>query len=503
MQSRWRFAKNVIANLGRGGAAALVALLMPPILVRHMTPALYSVWVLILQVVAYMAYLDFGLQTAVGRYVAFANEKKDPDSRDGIFSTALAGLIAAGTIGVILIVVAAIAVQFIFPNIPAGLLPSMRAAILILGVSVALGLPASAWSGVAIGLQRYEIPAVATGLTRLLSAAGIVWAAIAGKSLVFMATIMALANLLSYMLQFAMLRRVAAEIRFRFDLITRPLVRELSGYCLSLTVWSFSMLLVSGFDLILVGRFQFNAITPYSVAVTLITFMAGIQNAIFGVVMPHAAELQARNNPRVLGELLVSTTKIGVLLILLMGLPLIVFARPIIGHWIGLRYAQSGGSILAILVLANMVRLTGTPYASILIGTGQQRLVIISPLMEGLTNLIASILLGLRYGAIGVAWGTLIGAVAAVAANVFYNLPRTQGNIGCSKVRYLREGMIIPGLCGIPVCVALSLAGSLRSIANQIDTLGWFLSTFACTLVIIRSSVKVGRAAVPFGVGQS
>lgn len=502
MQTRWRFAKNVVANLGRGSAAAVVALLLPPVLVRHMTPASYSVWVLVLQVVAYMAYLDFGLQTAVGRYVAFANEKQDTESRDGIFSTALAGLIAAGATGMILIVSVAIAVQFIFPGVPADLLPPMRAAILILGTSMALGLPASAWNGVFFGLQRYEIPALTTGIAKLLSAAGILWAAVSGKSLVFMATVMAVANLLAYALQFAMLRRVAPEIRFRIELITKNMIRELSGYCLSLTVWSFSMLLITGFDLILVGRFQFSAITPYSVAATLITFLAGVQYAVFGVIIPHAAQLQARNNPVALGDLVVSSTKMGVLVLLLIGLPLIVFATPIIGMWIGPQFARSGGSILAILVLANMVRLTGAPYASILIGTGQQRLVIVSPLMEGVTNFTASILLGLRYGAVGVAWGTLVGAVVAVLANVFYNLSRTQDSISCSKFRYVGEGMILPGLCGIPVCIALLVARLLPSIANQIDTLGWLLSSLACVLVIIGSGMKVGRAAVPFELGQ-
>src|ERR1022692_1826520 len=122
MGNRWRFAKNVFANLGRGSAAAFVALLLPPVLVRHMPPASYAVWVLVLQVVAYMGYLDFGLQTAVGRYIAFVHEKKDPESRDGIFSTALAGLAFAGFLGLILIGVAAAAVHWIFPNVPTTLL---------------------------------------------------------------------------------------------------------------------------------------------------------------------------------------------------------------------------------------------------------------------------------------------------------------------------------------------------------------------------------------------
>lgn len=455
-----------------------------------MTPASYAVWVLALQVVAYLGYLDFGLQAAVGRYIAFANEKKDANMRDGIFSTAFTGLSIAALLGLFLILAIAIASHHIFPSVPPALLAPMRMAMLIVGVSVAFGLPASAWNGVFIGLQRYEVPAITTGAGKLVSALGLILAAIAGRSLVFMAIVMAVANFLSYSLQYGMFRRIASEIRFRRELIARHLIKELSGYCFSLTVWSFSMLLINGFDLILVGRFQFGAVTPYSVSATLITFLAGVQTAIFGVIMPHAAELQARQNSEALGNLLVRATRLGVLFLLLTGLPLIVFAVPIFRVWIGPQFAHAGGGILVILVMANMVRLTAVPYASVLIGTGQQRLVIVSPLMEGAANLICSILLGFKYGAIGVAWGTLIGAVAAVLANIFYNLPRTRFSINCSPFRYVSEAMAIPALCGSPVCLALTATTLFKSMGRGIVTPAWLISICACAIVILRTSVR-------------
>lgn len=487
---RRRLIKNAVANLGRGGTAAVVAILLPPVLVRHMEPATYAVWVLILQLVAYVGYLDFGLQTAIGRYVAFANETKDTKWRDGIFSTAFAGLAVAALLGLMLILFAAAASPYIFPSIPVALFAPMRTAMLIVGVSVALGLPASAWNGVFIGLQRYEIPAITIGVGRLLSALGLILVAITGRSLVLMATVVAASNVFSYVLQFGMLRRVASEIRFRSELITRSLIRELSGYCFSLTVWSFSMLLVTGFDVVLVGRFQFASVAPYSISATLITFLGGIQNAIFGVIMPHAAGLHARQEAKALGHLLVKMTRFGVLLLLLTGLPLIVFAAPIIRIWIGSQYDQAGGSILVILVIANMVRLTGAPYASILIGTGQQRLVIVSPLMEGFSNIVASVLLGWKYGAIGVAWGTLIGAVVAVLANVIYNLPRTRDSINISQFRYLCEALAVPAVCGMPVCLALLVTTVWKSLGSAMVFPALLISIGSCAAFLLKATLN-------------
>jgi O-antigen/teichoic acid export membrane protein len=198
MPSRWRFAKNALASLGRGSTAAIVALVLPPVLVRHMTPAAYAVWVLVLQTAAYVSYLNFGLQTAIGRYVAFANEKKDIEQRDSVFSTAFAGLCCAALLSLVCLALATVGVPAIFPSVPSALIPQMRIALLLVGCSLAVELPTSACNGVFIGLERYEIPALTVGGGRMISALGVIAAALAGRSLVVMAAILAGANLLSY-----------------------------------------------------------------------------------------------------------------------------------------------------------------------------------------------------------------------------------------------------------------------------------------------------------------
>lgn len=460
-----------------------------------MAPASYAVWVLALQATAYLGYLDFGLQTAIGRYVALANANNDTKLRDGIFSTAFAGLSIAALLGFFVILAIALAAGSIFPAIPQQLLPALRMTMLIVGASLAIGLPASAWNGVFVGLQRYDIPAFTVGTGRLFSAIGLILASITGRSLVFMAVVMGATNLYSYALQFAILQRIAPDIRFRRELITVPIIKELSGYCVSLTVWSFAMLLIGGLDVFLVGRFDFPAVIPYAVSATLITFLAGVQNSIFGVIMPHATVLYANHDSRALGDLLIKTTKFGVLLLLLTGLPLIVFAAPIIGAWIGPQFAHVGGRILTILVIANVLRLTGTPYASILIGTGQQRLVIVAPLLEGVTNLFASVMLGMRFGAIGVAMGTLIGAVIAVSTNLFYSLPRTRSSIDVSMLGYLCKGLTAPALCGIPVVLALLATTLGKSCASATVIPSLLISFGACAILIYQGTFKKSLAA--------
>ena len=458
MTTRRRFIKNAVANLGRGGATALVAVFLPPLLVRHMTAVSYGVWVLVLQVAAYIGYLDFGLQTAIGRYIAYATERRDYQQLNSVFSTAFAGLVAAAFVGLLLLLAAAAVVPVVFPSIPAETVPIMRWALLILGASMALGLPASAWSGVFIGLQRYEIPALVIGGARLISAVGVVIAAFAGRSVITMAAIMAITNVLSYGVQYAAAKRILPDVKFMASMVRRATANELLHYCFVLTVMSFSMLLVTGFDLILVGRLQFNAVTAYSVSAAMITFVAGALSAVLNVMMPHAAALHARQDPEELGRLVVLSTQVGVILLIFSGIPPLIYAAPILRLWIGQQYVQVGYPILVVLLIANIIRLIGAPYATVLVSAGQQRLIKISPLTEGVSNLLASLVLGSMMGAIGVALGTLVGSVFGIAAHILYSMPRTDAEIRISRGEYVLSGVITPFLATTPLLLAAAFS---------------------------------------------
>jgi O-antigen/teichoic acid export membrane protein len=454
-----------------------------------MSAADYAVWVLVLQVSTYVNYLDFGLQTAVGRYVAFAHEKNDCEQRDTVFSTAFAALAGAALLSILLLLVATAAVRLIFPDLPAQSVTTMRWAMLILGISLALGLPASAWNGVFIGLQRNEIPAMTVGGSRLISALGVVVAALAGRSVVAMAAIMGGSYLVSYVVQYAAVRRMVPDLEFDRALVRRATAHELFSYCFGITVMSFSMLLITGFDLILVGRFEFPSVTPYSVAASIVAALSGGLAAVLNVMMPHAAALHAREDPEGLGRLVLNSTRIAVALLMLSGIPLLVYAGPILKIWIGQRFVANGQPILSTLLLANIIRLIGLPYAIVLIAAGQQRLIKAGPLTEGFSNFIASVVLGSVMGAMGVALGTLVGSLFSIASHLVYSMPRTYPTIRFSRRSWLWSGVLEPTLCCLPLLAAAALALSGRA---QLAQRPWlFISAFVvsgalCTIFLQR-----------------
>jgi O-antigen/teichoic acid export membrane protein len=186
----------------------------------------------------------------------------------------------------------------------------------------------------------------------------------------------------------------------------------------------------------------------------MVTFISGLLYAIINVILPHGATLHARQKAAELGELVISSTRMSVLLLVLSGIPILFYAGPIVRLWIGDAYVAKGTVLLAILIAANIIRLIGAPYSIAMVAAGQQSFMKVSPLVEGLSNFAASMLLGLHYGAEGIAYGTLIGAIAGMASHFWYSMPRTRTTILFERRRFLISGVLTPLFWTSPLLMA-------------------------------------------------
>jgi O-antigen/teichoic acid export membrane protein len=496
--ARFTFGKNAFANVSRASSSALLALVVPPFLTRALSPEKYGAWALALQLAAYVGYLEFGIQTAVGRFIAHANERSDFEHRNRIVSTALALLSGACVLALMLIAGLAAVLPKLFKQMPGPLYHDVRVALVLVGGSLALGLPASVFGGIFAGLQRYEIPAVIVAGSRIFSSILLIGIARHGGQITAMALCVAVVNLLSYLLQWLAYRRYASNILLSVRSVAPGAVRELVGYCTSLTVWSFGMLLISGLDLTLVGMLDFPRLAFYAIAATAVMFVAGLQNAVFTAMVPSTAVLHARRDAKRLGQVVLEGTRYGMLLLLLTGIPLLLWARPILQIWVGPVYALRTSALLQVLVVGNMVRLSAVPYVATLIGTGQQRLVILTPLLEGATNLSISVVAGYRWGAAGVAFGTLCGAIVGAGGNLFYNMPRTL-EVRFSIREYVVKSLLFPILCALPLATAFFLQSTLSGFPSSARVLTIFVGGALSGCLLWPLLVSVRGSSAPTG----
>lgn len=438
-----------------GSASAVMALVLPPILVRSLDKVVFGTWELVLQVGAYTAFLNFGIEVAVGRFVAYHTEQSQYEERNRVVSTAFAMLIVMALIGLLMVAILVALLPMMFHGMPASLVKEARIALALVGGALALRLPFNATNAVFIGLQQNRVPANITVISKVVLTIGLAVVAGLVHDLLSLAVVFSVTSVLTYLWQWNVFKRKAGFVEISKKFVSRKDVRSVASYCVSLTIWSVAMLMVSGLDTTIVGIFDYGSVAYYAVAASLVGFMIGFQNAVFSTLIPAGAAFAAKSTPEQVGQVLIRTSKYGTLILLATGIPVLLTARPILTFWVGKSYADAGTAILQILVFANIMRWTAGPYAMLLVATEKQRYVVVTPLIEGFTNLVFSVLLAWRFGVIGVAVGTLIGSFTGVLGNYTYNMNRTQDAIRFKLSDYYLQALWKPAACCLPLIIPL------------------------------------------------
>jgi O-antigen/teichoic acid export membrane protein len=341
---------------------------------------------------------------------------------------------------------------------PARLIGDVRGGILVLGMSAVFVLPFGAFLAAFTGLQSYGFPtALATG-SRILTTAGLAILLLLHGTLLQMVWLMALFNIATAFGQFLGWRRYAKKfVGFSFRLVDHESVSRLFKYGSALSIWTLANLFVSGLDMVIVGHYDFRNTGYYSIAASASNFMVLVVNSLFSPLLPAVSSLQSARTPQQLGGILIKATRYCVLLLCLIGLPLMIGPYSLLKLWVGHDYATRSALFLQILVLGNVIRQLGNPYALVLLATGQQHLATVAAVAEALVNLSLSIYLVQRFGAVGVAIGTLVGAFVSVGLHLTVSMKLTRSMISMSRRRFVLTGLLRPLLCVIPSTLLIVL----------------------------------------------
>lgn len=490
-----RLLKNSASNIAAGVANALLAVALPPILVRHLSAGEFSTWSVVLQLAAVVYVFQFGVQVAVGRYVAYATARGDTTLRRRIVSTAFAGMWLSSALALIVVLGMSALLPRWFPGMPEALRADARIALALIGSSLALGLPASVAAGVYSGLQRNDVPAIVIVTSRIAVAIALVVLAVRDLGLVPMAIAYAAIIGGAALFQLWILSAHHREFSFQRAAVSRSAGRELAGYCLSLTIWSAAMLVISGLDAVIAGRLDFRWAAYFGIAASAVALIVGLQSAMLQPLIAIAASLHSRGEKQKLGDLLIDSTRISTLVFLATIAPLFVAGEWLTRWWVGDAMGAEVLPIVRVLLLGVFVRQTLAPFATILLGTGEQRLMILPPVYEALAKLAASIGLGLWLGPIGVALGTLAGSAVCVVTNTVFTFPRVSG-VALDAGAFFMRGIVQPMLLFTPLLLiplfdaaqGIGVAFVLRTVLAAIVAAG--------TVVVALASLRRLRAVV-------
>jgi O-antigen/teichoic acid export membrane protein len=113
-----------------------------------------------------------------------------------------------------------------------------------------------------------------------------------------------------------------------------------------------------------------------------------------------------------------------------------------------------------------------------LVATDSQRIAIAGAIAEAVVNVTGSVYLAQHIGAIGVAYGTLVGSVVSMGLHFTINMHYTYSKFSVSRTRLFLDGLARPTLIAVPSLLLVRLWWSPTAPSFTPATwVAWALST--------------------------
>jgi O-antigen/teichoic acid export membrane protein len=446
--------RSVFSNWAGLGVNALLSLILTPILVHGLGGLYFGMYTLVAAVLDSCGLLDFGMRTALFRFLARFVGSGEREELDRTFAS---GIVIA-CCSTALILLATVASVFLMPRVftvaPADR-PVFQALLLLSGGSVATAFLSQNLGTYLCAFRRFDFYNLNSASIGILRAVLIVAALHSHGGVISVAAITLGCSLFSLVVSTRLVHLADPALRFSLRLISKSRIRELLRFSSRAFLGTLGDQLRFFIDSVVIGRVLGIAfITPFVIPGRLMVLFRemgfSLASPLSGVMTEHAGR---RDTPALSASFL-RATRLCLLLSLFVSLSLLVNGAWLIRFWVGPGYSSSY-PLMLILLAGYFLMLGQQPSVDLLLAQGRHQLRGWWNLGEGAANLGLSVYWGMHYGLIGIALGT---AAPMIFVQVFIQPWYALRTIEMPPSRYLREAFLRPVLVLLAVllvCVAL------------------------------------------------
>ena len=442
--------------------------LLPISLAALLPRANFTAWALAISLTSYVVVFQAGVQQAV---IAAAGRARDSEPQEEValpLAAALQFLAPLLLTASILALAIAVFARYLFPAIPHELLWEFQICFLSVYVaSLASSVSTIIW-GHAIGTGAFGTVLIAVIAGAAISFVATIAVAAATSNIAAMGLAFAVPNVLSVPLQASAAQLKLKHFALRFRDRRRRYRRGYREAAKTLVFWSLGGLMVTGLDGSVVGRLDFQHAGVYMLIATVVTVLISGLGSWQSSFLAQAHRQYGSSGFSVVGRV----ARIAMVIYIVSAC---VAAFPV---WLLAGHLFSGGdlrlayTIYIVLISANILRLFTAPVILTSLAARRYDRLILPALLEGLVNLAMSVVLCATVGAIGVAFGTLIGAVVSFVVLIGYTLQGAAWT-ELDLARFVREGLTRPatflvGPVALSVLAPLMIIEPAPAVVTQI-----------------------------------
>jgi O-antigen/teichoic acid export membrane protein len=457
--------KNVFSNWLGLILRGVVSVVLTPILIHQLGDFQYGLWILVMSVVDYSGILDMGIRPTLHRFVARWKGLNDRAALNETIGSAFALSCGAGLL-VLLVTFAALPWISSFFDIRGANPSEFRWLICLLGINLAILLPARVLGAYLCGVQRFDLFNVVEVVTCLSRGILIVLILHLGKGLMGVAVVTLGTSLALLALNYALVVHVDPEVSVDPRQLNWVRVRELGAY-------SFYLFLNTAGDylrfytdsLVIAWVISISLVTPFAVAGRLMEYFKSVVFGLVGPLVPRMSELEGLGKWQELQQIFLRGTRAAALLSLLIGSVFLLDGRVILRLWVGERFVGSYPLLMA-LAAGYVVTLAQYPSNVLICALNRHQALGWWTLAEGVINLFLSVHWAKTYGLVGVAMGTTVPMVfTALLLQPWYVLRLVK----LPAWQYVREGLLRPLCAGGVFLVACHFALTPPPTASRAD----------------------------------
>jgi O-antigen/teichoic acid export membrane protein len=383
------------------------------ILLRHLPIEQAGIWIIFLNIGAYILSLDMGLSPTLGREISFlsGNPVLTPSERAFQIGSLVRSCTTVVTVLAAVVVVAGSTVGWVYLRtiVPVAIASESRTAWMIFIAGAALNLVGEGWFAGLYGLGQVFHERIIRALGLLL---GLLYMAVA---IYFGASMHALA--IAYVAQGATtvimarhaLSRVGTDLiakgRFEFAVIRRLALPSLK-YAATLLG---AILILQTDNLVIASTLGASSVPNYQAGAKLITALMSLSMMLVVTSTPFISRAYAQGDLDELKRLLNRNLRYTLSVMVVLGSFIACFADKVILLWLGQGHFVGFG-VIWVLLIVMLLESHHVAMASATMASG--KIVFFVPaLLAGFLNLVFSITLAKRFGVMGVACGTLFAQI--------------------------------------------------------------------------------------------
>ncbi len=444
-------AKNVSSSWFSLGVNILVGLFLSPFILHHLGNTAYGAWVLVFSVTGYYGLFDLGVRSSIIRYVSTYNATSDIEGLSRLIGTALAVYSAIGLAAFVTTIVLSGFLGSLF-RMPADFLPTARILFLMVGTAVALGFPGGVFGGILEGLNRFYFVNLTNLGATLLRASLIVLALHHGYGLLAVALITVTLPLVGAVVRAVIALRVL-PLHFGWKYVDGSAFGEIARYSgVSFILMIAYKLRFKTDEIVIAKMLSVAAVTYFSIGDRLLDYTSEVVSSLAQIFVPMSGQSDAKGDRDRLRQIFVAGNRACALIVFPITATLIILGKSVITAWVGARYVTACYPVMLTLLIPLTFALAQAASTRILYGMARHQSMAWVTAMEGIANLVLSIVLIRPFGVIGDALGT---AIPLACTSLFF-MPRHLCRVLNTRIiTFLTEAYTLPILLCLPTVVTL------------------------------------------------